>query len=113
MRTLTRDQQLALIYRHTHADYKGRSNGYRCILVLRVGGTHSVPLSDLTDAEIASKLPYAMHKEDDKRARTIIAKAEADLGKLSEGQRRDLLMDNTDWDSDRVRESVERIGGAS
>lgn len=53
---MDRKQQLALIYRHTHRDYKG--NG--AILVLREGGTHSVPLSCLTEAEIADKLPYAI-----------------------------------------------------
>lgn len=60
---MERKQQLTLIYRHTHRDFKGRLNGERNILVLREGGTHLVPLVCLTDAEIAEKLPYAMKKE--------------------------------------------------
>jgi hypothetical protein len=53
----TRDQKLAVIWRSTHADFKGRIDGERHILVLREGGTHSVPLTDLTDEEIEYKLP--------------------------------------------------------
>jgi hypothetical protein len=54
---MTRDQKLAAIWRTTHADFKGkRDDGTRCILVLRDGGTHSVPLECLTDAEIAARL---------------------------------------------------------
>lgn len=59
---MTREQQLQLIYRHTHRDYKGRVSGVPSILVLR-GSTMLFPLSDLTDEEIASRLPYAQHQE--------------------------------------------------
>lgn len=55
---LTRKQKERLIYRHTHRDYKGNGS----ILVLR-GATHLVPMSQLTDAEIEAKLPYALTKE--------------------------------------------------
>jgi hypothetical protein len=55
---VTRDDKLRAIWRTTHADFKGkRDDGTRCILVLREGGTHSVPLESLTDAEINDKLP--------------------------------------------------------
>lgn len=59
---LSRAQQLRLIYRHTFRDYKGRTNGVQSILVNR-GATCLVPLEQLTDAEIADRLPYAMKKE--------------------------------------------------
>lgn len=42
-------------------------------------------------------------------AKRIIALAERDLGKLSAGQRRDLLMDNLDWSSERVARAVAAI----
>lgn len=51
------DKRLAAIWRATHNDFKGINNGSRCVLVLREGGTCSVPLSCLTEAEIISKLP--------------------------------------------------------
>jgi hypothetical protein len=54
---VTREEKLLAIWRNTHADFKGKIDGKACILVLREGGTHSVPLSDLTDEEIAYKLP--------------------------------------------------------
>lgn len=58
--TATREQKLAFIWRDTHADFKGkREDGTRCIMVLREGGSHSVPLESLTDAEIADRLPKA------------------------------------------------------
>lgn len=64
---MTKEKQLALIYRHTHRDYKGNLNGERNILTLRQGGTTLVPLSALTDAEIADKLPYAIKKEAERK----------------------------------------------
>lgn len=54
---MTLEQKLAAIWRTTHRDYKGAIDGVRYILVLRNGGTQSVALSDLTEAEIASRLP--------------------------------------------------------
>jgi len=59
---LTRDQQLKLIYRHMHKDYKSRIAGEQYIMVLR-GTTTLAPLSSLTDAEIEIKLPSALRKE--------------------------------------------------
>jgi len=54
---MTRSEKLDLIYKNTHRDYKGEYNGERSILALREGGTTIVPLSQLTDAEIESRLP--------------------------------------------------------
>lgn len=59
---LTRADKLALIYRHTHRDYKGSLDGHKSLLVYR-GGTALVLLDHLTDAEIEDKLPYAIKKE--------------------------------------------------
>lgn len=56
---MTRTQQLQLIYRHTHRDFKAHG----AILVLRAGGTTLVPLSGLTNREIEERLPYAMRQE--------------------------------------------------
>lgn len=61
--TLTRAEKLNLIYRHTHRDYRGSGKGPdRTILALR-GTTALVLLDELTDAEIADRLPYALKKE--------------------------------------------------
>ncbi len=66
---LTRDQKLKLIYRHTHRDYKWTGVGVRGILVNRGGaGTCLVPITQLTEAEVADKLPYALKKEADRLA---------------------------------------------
>lgn len=51
------DPRLAAIWKATHRDFKGVFEGSRQILVLRAGGTCSVPLESLTEAEIADKLP--------------------------------------------------------
>jgi hypothetical protein len=64
---MTKAKQLALIWKHTHRDFRGKFNGERTILVFREG-TCSVPLSTLTDAEIADKLRYALHMEARKAA---------------------------------------------
>lgn len=51
----TRAAALDLIWRDTHADFKGTMDGVRTILVLR-GGTCLVALDGLTDNEIADRL---------------------------------------------------------
>jgi hypothetical protein len=53
---MTREQKLKLVWRHTHNDFKGKTDGVKCILVYRQG-TVSVPLDDLTDQEIEERLP--------------------------------------------------------
>lgn len=58
-----RDQQLALIWRDTHKDYKGKIDGVPYIMVLRVGGTHSVPLDALTDEEVGRKFADALKSQ--------------------------------------------------
>jgi hypothetical protein len=62
-RHLTRERKEALIWRHTSKDYRGVVGGAKTILVLRLGGTTLVPLSGLTDAELASELKSAQHAE--------------------------------------------------
>ena len=63
---LSTEQKLALIWKHTHRDFKGKwVDGTRCILILRPGeGTCSVPLVCLTETEIADKLKYALNREE-------------------------------------------------
>jgi hypothetical protein len=53
---MNREQKLEAIWRSTHADFKGRIDGTRTILVYR-NGTCLVRLADLTDDEIAVLLP--------------------------------------------------------
>ena len=65
---MTREQELTLIYRHTHRDYKGKVGGVGAILVLRDGGTTLVGMTSLTEKEIASLLPYAVKKEAERKA---------------------------------------------
>ena len=69
MTEMTREKTLALIYRHTHKDYKGKIGGCGAIMVLRKGGTSLVMMTDLTDAEIASNLPYAIKKEAERKSK--------------------------------------------
>ena len=67
---LTRDEQLKLIWRYTHKDYRSITNGKRMVLIFRTGvGTCLVPLDSLTADEIANKLPYALRKEREKQLR--------------------------------------------
>ena len=58
-----RKAALKLIYRHTHKDYKGKIDGKPSILACR-GGTCLVMLDDLTDAEIAERLPLSQRMEE-------------------------------------------------
>lgn len=57
---MSREQKLNMIYRKTHKKYKGREgnrpDGGRVIRILRKEGPVTVPLTALTDAEIASHL---------------------------------------------------------
>lgn len=47
-----RERRLDAIYRAMHADYKGRINGVRTVMVLR-GGSVLIALDDMTDEEMA------------------------------------------------------------
>lgn len=49
--------KLAVVWGRTHKDYRGKVEGKKAILVLRKGGTTLVPLTDLTDKEIADRMP--------------------------------------------------------
>lgn len=55
-KAVTRAEKLAAIWKDTHADFRGHLEGQRSIMVYR-NGTCLVLLNDLTDAEIADKLP--------------------------------------------------------
>lgn len=64
LENLSREDKLKLIFRHTHPDFKNTDPSRRSILVLRQGqGTCSVPITALTEQEIADKLPYAISQE--------------------------------------------------
>lgn len=56
-----KDPDLALIWKHTHPDFRGVIDGVRYVLCSnpKTGGTESVPLDGLTLEERASKLKYA------------------------------------------------------
>lgn len=53
---MDRTQKLAKVWTATHRDYKGVIDGKKTIMVFR-NGTQLVPLDDLTNAEIAGRLP--------------------------------------------------------
>ncbi|CAM5767138.1 hypothetical protein [Bosea minatitlanensis] len=53
---MDRKKQLDAVWAATHRDYKGRIEGRRTIMVNR-RGTCLVYLEDLTDQEIAERLP--------------------------------------------------------
>lgn len=64
LNNLTREQKLEIIYRHTHPDFKNNTDGMRSVLQFRRGaGTCSIALPDLTEAEIADRMPYVLQKE--------------------------------------------------
>jgi hypothetical protein len=74
---LTRDQKLTLIYRHTHKDFKGTHPELgKTIMVLR-GASTLVSLQDLTDDEIADKLPGVLKMEERRLAKLAEKKAKA------------------------------------
>ena len=71
---MDRKQQLNLIWRHTHRDYKGtRADGVKTILVNENGATCLVELDALTDAQIAEKLPYCLKKEQERKQKKSAA----------------------------------------
>src|SRR6266581_1549011 len=53
-------EKLDLIWSRTHLDYRGATESERYVLVLREGGTWSVPLTALTDEEIERLLPRSL-----------------------------------------------------
>jgi hypothetical protein len=55
---MTREQELKAVWRNTHKDFRGVSNGVKTIMVYRQG-TCLVALADLTDEEIKARLPKA------------------------------------------------------
>lgn len=47
----------ALVYKYTHRDYKGRTDGKPSIMILRNGGTTIVPVEELTNRELVQHIP--------------------------------------------------------
>lgn len=63
-REVSRADALKLIYRHTHRDYKGKTDGgVKTILVGGGFGSELWPLDSLTDATVLDRLPYILKKE--------------------------------------------------
>jgi len=61
---MTRDKLEALVWKLTHKDYRGTTEGVRYVLHLSDRyGTTSVPLSSLTELQLRDKLPRAVREE--------------------------------------------------
>lgn len=74
---MTRNEQVRLIWRHTHRDYKGTlPDGTRTVMVFRSGST-LVPLADLTPEEIDGMMPVMYAREARRIAKRDAAKAGA------------------------------------
>lgn len=76
--TLSRRQKLALIYRHTHRDHKGRAGsqwgehaGEKTIVVNNNGASVLTLLEKLSAAQVAHLLPYALEKERERVAAKV------------------------------------------
>ncbi|KWK80779.1 hypothetical protein [Burkholderia ubonensis] len=74
--SLSRKQKLAIIYRHTHRDFKGPAGpawgvhaGEKTLMINENGGSVLTLLETLSDEQIADKLPYALKKEAERRAK--------------------------------------------
>lgn len=74
--TLSRKQKLAIIYRHTHRDFKGNAGphwgdhaGERTLMVNENGASTLTLLETLSDEQIADLLPYALKKEAERLAK--------------------------------------------
>lgn len=70
MAELSKQQKLALIYKHTHRDFKGEIEGEPTILVFR-NGTCLIRLADMTDAEIEDRVQSALRKKSEYLARAL------------------------------------------
>lgn len=54
---MNKQQALAKLWRETHRDFKGTTDGVRSVMVFRSAtGSTIVPLDRLTDAEIADRV---------------------------------------------------------
>lgn len=65
-----RAQLEALVWKHTHQDFKGVIDGvrYRLHLNEKKGGTESWPLSTFTNEQLIDKLPRKVRETDEVRA---------------------------------------------
>jgi hypothetical protein len=62
---MDRKEELRLIWKHTHRDFKGKINGVKHVLCLIPGsGTCSVPLDALPPEKHAESLKYALWAEE-------------------------------------------------
>jgi hypothetical protein len=61
--SMTRESALTIIWRHTHRDFRGTSEGVKTILVGGTGGTSLVALDALTDEQLMDKLTSSMRLE--------------------------------------------------
>lgn len=69
---MTRDQKLALIYRHEHKDYKGKAGADKTIFRWAKFGGGIIALTEMTDTEIAERLPRALRKETERQAKNKV-----------------------------------------
>lgn len=61
---LSRAQEIRLIYKHTHRDYRSMTNGKRSVLYLdKERGTCLSPIEALPEDVYAEKLRYALSRE--------------------------------------------------
>lgn len=60
---MTRDKLEALVWKLTHKDYRGTTEGVRHVLHQTSRGTTSSPLSALTDLQLRALLPRAKREE--------------------------------------------------
>jgi hypothetical protein len=63
---ITRKKLEALVWKHTHEDFKGkREDGTKCVLHMETGvtyGTESWSLSKFTDSQLIAKLPRSVRE---------------------------------------------------
>lgn len=64
---MEKQKKLDLIFKHTHKDFKGTGQD-KTLMILRNGATCLVPLEGLTEAEVGRLLPYALKKEQERKA---------------------------------------------
>lgn len=92
------------------ADAPGNTLVERVTALLAEHRRHREIMDAAWDAINAPRLTDAIPSQGDLNlAQRVIDLAEADLGTLSPGQRRDLLLDNTPWPSDHVHRIVNML----
>lgn len=71
--TITRKNLEALVWRHTHRDFRGRTDGVRHVLTQNPthGGTESWPLSAFTEEQLMTKLPRSEREQLEEKPETV------------------------------------------